>query len=110
MIDDNRQASDEKINKYYSKLYKQDSKLDNIIEMIKEMMYQNQNSNYPPENMDSPYYQGPTTTVPYNKKALPLAGGNSTKMIIFSNMISAYQISTNSSSIQNSMQHLHGHQ
>ena len=54
MIDDSSQASDEKMNKYYSKLYKQDSKLDNIIEMIKIMMYHNQNSNYTPENMDSP--------------------------------------------------------
>ena len=79
MIDDNSQASEKKMRKYYSKLDKQDSKLDNIIEMINKMMYQNQNSNYPPENMDSPQEQGPTTVVPANKKALPLEGGNSTK-------------------------------
>ena len=54
IIDDNRQASDEKMKKYYSKLDKQDSKLDNTIAMIKNMMYQNQNSNYPPDIMDSP--------------------------------------------------------
>ena len=42
-------------------------------------MYQNQNSNYPPDNMDSPQDQGPTTLVSANKKALPLEGGNSTK-------------------------------
>ena len=43
MIDDNSQASDEKMKKYYSKLDKQDSKLENISSMIKNMMYQNQN-------------------------------------------------------------------
>ena len=48
MIDDNSQDNVEKMKKYYSKLDKQDSKLDNIIEMLKKMMYQNQNSNYPP--------------------------------------------------------------
>ena len=79
MIDDNSQASDEKMNTYYSKLDKQDSKLDNIIEMIKNMMYHNQNSNYPPENMDSPYDLSPTTVFSYEKKALPLEGGNSNK-------------------------------
>ena len=54
MIDDNRKASDEKMKKYYSKLDKQDSKLDNITAMINQMMYHNQNSNDPPNNMDSP--------------------------------------------------------
>ena len=54
MIDDNIQASDERMKKYYSKLDKQDSKLDNIIEIIKNMMYQNQNSNYFTETMDLP--------------------------------------------------------
>ena len=49
MIDDNRQDSDDKMNKYYSKLDKQDSKLDNITEMIKKMMYHNQSLNYPTE-------------------------------------------------------------
>ena len=38
MIYDNMQASDEKMNKYYSKLDKQDSKLDNIVEMTKKVM------------------------------------------------------------------------
>ena len=45
IIDDNRQSSDEKMKKYYSKLDKQDSKLDNTTAIIKNMMYQNQNSN-----------------------------------------------------------------
>ena len=79
MINDNSQASDEKMKKYYSKLDKQDPKLENITSMIKNMMYQNQNSNYPPDNMYSPQDQGPTTVVPANKKSLPLEGGNSTK-------------------------------
>ena len=43
MIDENSQASDEKMKKCYSKLDKQDSKLDNIIEIIKNIMYHNQN-------------------------------------------------------------------
>ena len=79
MIDDNSQPSEKKMKKYYFKLDKQDSKLDNIIEMIQNMMYQNQNSNHPLANMDSPQDQGHTTVVPANKKALPLEGGNSTK-------------------------------
>ena len=54
MIDDNRQDSDDKMKKYYSKLDKQDSTLDNITAMIKNMMYQNQSSNSLPDNMDSP--------------------------------------------------------
>ena len=54
MIDDNRQASDDKIKKYYSKLDKQDSKLENTTEMINQMMYQNQNSNDLLENIDTP--------------------------------------------------------
>ena len=53
MIDDNRQSSDEKMKKYYSKLDKQDSKLFNITAMIKNIMYQNQNYNYLPDNIDS---------------------------------------------------------
>ena len=48
MIDDNSQDYVEKMKKYYSKLDKQDSKLDNIKEMIKNTIYHNQNSNYPP--------------------------------------------------------------
>ena len=52
MIDDNRQASEDKIKKYYSKLEKQDSTPDNITTMIKKNMYQNQNLNDPPDNMD----------------------------------------------------------
>ena len=65
--------------KYYSKLDKQDSKLDNIIVMIKNMMYHNQKQNCPPDNMDSSKVQVPTNLVPANNKALPLEGGNSTK-------------------------------
>ena len=45
IIDDNSQASDEKMKRYYSKLDKQYSKLENITEMIKKMMDQNQNLN-----------------------------------------------------------------
>ena len=45
IIDDNSQASDEKMKRYYSKLDKQYSKLENIMEMIKKMMDQNQNLN-----------------------------------------------------------------
>ena len=54
MIDDNRQASGEKMKKYYSKLDKKDSKLDNITAMINQMMYKNKNSNYLPDNIDRP--------------------------------------------------------
>ena len=60
------------MNKYYSKLDKQDSKIEKITEMIKNMMDQNQNLNYSPKNMYSPQEQGPTTVVPSTKKALPL--------------------------------------
>ena len=52
IIDENRQDYDEKMKKCYSKLDKQDSKLDNITAMIKNMMYQNQNSNDHPDNID----------------------------------------------------------
>ena len=69
--------------KYHSKFDKQDSKLDNITEMIKNMMYQNQNSNYLPESIDLLLANGPTTVVPDNKKALPLEGGNATKKRLF---------------------------
>ena len=79
MIDDNRKAPDEKMKKYYSKLDKQGYKLDNITAMINQMMYHNQNSNYPPDNMDSPQAQCPTTVVPDNNKTIPLEGGNYTK-------------------------------
>ena len=65
--------------KYYSKLDKQDSKLDNITAMNNQMMYHNQKQNYLPENIDTPQAQGPTNVVPANKMALPLEGGNSTK-------------------------------
>ena len=54
MIDDNMKHYDEKMKKYYSKLDKKDSKLDNITAMINQMMYQNQNSNYLPDNIDRP--------------------------------------------------------
>ena len=81
MVDDNSQDYDDKMKKYYSKLDKQDSKIDNILEMIKIMMDNNQNLNHSPDNMDSPKYQGPTTEVPANNKALTLKGGHSTKKI-----------------------------
>ena len=48
IIDDNRKASDKTMKKYYSKIDKQDSKLENLMAMIKNMMDHNQNSNYSP--------------------------------------------------------------
>ena len=81
MIDYNRQSSDEKMKKYYSKLDKKDSKLDNITTMINHTMYQNKNSNYPPDNMYSPLTQSPNTVFLVTNKALPLESGNSTKNI-----------------------------
>ena len=45
MIDYNRQASYGNMNKYYSKIDKQDSKLDNIAAIIKKMIDKNQNYN-----------------------------------------------------------------
>ena len=111
MIDDNSQDYVEKMNKYYSKLDKQDSKLDNVIEMIKNMMYQNQNSNHPPEiwihhrTMVLPLWSQLTRRL-YHWKVEIL------KMVIcgLSNMISAHQYSVNSSSIYNSRRHLYVHQ
>ena len=43
MIYDNRKDSDDKMNKYYSKFDKQDSKLDNITAMMKNILDKNQN-------------------------------------------------------------------
>ena len=76
-IDDNRQASDDKMN---SKLDKQDYTLDKLMAMVKNMTDKNQNSNSLPENMDSPKAPDPTTAVPANNKAPPLEGGYSKKI------------------------------
>ena len=72
MIDDNRQASDKKMNTY-------DSKPDKITAMVKNMMVHNQNYNNQPDDMDSPKTQDPTAVVMAKKKATPLEGGHSTK-------------------------------
>ena len=57
-----------------------DSKLGNLMEMIKNIMDKNQNSNYSPDNMDSPKAQDSTTVIPANKKVPPLEGEHSTKI------------------------------
>ena len=67
--------------KCYSKIDKQDPKIDNITAMIKNIMDHNQNMNYLSDNMDSTKYQGPTTVFPANNKTLPLKGGHSTTQI-----------------------------
>ena len=74
MIDENRKAYDDKMNKYYSKLDKQDSIIDNLTAMIKNTMDKNQNSNYLSENVYSPNDQGPTTLVPNKKKSPTMEG------------------------------------
>ena len=51
-------------------MYKQDYKLDKLVEMVKNIIDQIQISNYSPENMDSPMEQYPATTVLTNKKSL----------------------------------------
>ena len=62
------------------KMNKQESKFDKLMAMVKKMMDEIQISNSSPDNMDSPKSQYPTTVVPYNSKAPPLEGGNSTKI------------------------------
>ena len=57
------------MNKYDSKLDKQDSKLDMLTEMVKKKMDQNQNSNSLPDKIDKPKAQDPTIVVLNNKKA-----------------------------------------
>ena len=52
MIDDNRQSSDEKMKKYYSKLDKRYSQVDTTTAMINHRIYQNHNSNDLTENID----------------------------------------------------------
>ena len=92
MIDSNSQDYDEKTNK-------QDSKIDKLTSMVKNMMDGIQISNYSPENMDLTNAQYPTTMFPDNKKAPPLEGGYYTKMVAYglSNMIPAHQNYINSS-------------
>ena len=79
MIYEKRQASDENMKKYDSKIDKYDSKLDNNAAIIKKMMVNNQICNFSPYSMYSTKDQSPNTMVTYNKKALPLEGGHSTK-------------------------------
>ena len=92
-IDDNNQASDEKMNKYYSAL-------DEIRTLIKQVTVHYQNSL--PNNMDSPKSQYHNTVVLGNSKASLLGGGNSKKLVAcgLSNMISYHQNSINSLSIK----------
>ena len=79
IIDDNIQASGENKKKCYSKIDKQESKLDNNVTIIRNMMDKNQNYNYLPGSMYLPKDQGHTTVVPANKRDLPLEGVHSTK-------------------------------
>ena len=72
MINDKRQAFDQKVKKYDSKLEKQDSKLDKLTEMVKKKMDQNKNSNSFPDKIDKPKAQDPKILVLNNKKAPPL--------------------------------------
>ena len=60
--------------KYYSKLNKQDPKLENLTAIIKNMMDKNEISNYLSDNIYSPKDQGHTTAVPNNKNATILEG------------------------------------
>ena len=57
-------------------------------------------SKYSPYQKDSPKAQDTTTVVPANRRAPPLDGGHSTKMVAcgLSNMISAHQNYMSSSS------------
>ena len=64
-IDDNKQASDEKMNTY-------DSKLD-------KTMNHNKNSNYSSDRMDLSKSHDPTTMLPANKEAPILGCRNSKK-------------------------------
>ena len=95
-IDANMQDSDEKMKK-------QDSKIDNITKLIKNMMDRIQIYNSSPDKIDSPKYQDRTTAVPDNKKAPPFEGGNYTKRVEFglSNIRSDHQNYMNSSSRHN---------
>ena len=95
-IGDNRQASDDKMNTC-------DIKLDKITVIIENIMVHNKNSNTSPYKLDSPKAQDPNTAVLTNKKALPLEGGNSSKLVLcgLSNMRLSHQNSMKSSSRHN---------
>ena len=57
-IGDNRQAS-------YDNMKTYDSKIDNLMKMIKKMMVQNQNFHSSSDKVDSPKTHYPTTVVLY---------------------------------------------
>ena len=69
-IDDNRQYSDEKMNKL----------TEYLTEIIASMMDQIKTSISSQYYKNSPKSQDPTNFFPANKKALPLEGGNSKKI------------------------------
>ena len=82
LVDTNKQVNDE-LQQYNDELNiilnKYESDLDEIKTLLKQVIFNNQNSL--PENMYSIKAQYNTTVVPDNKKAQPLEGGNSTKIV-----------------------------
>ena len=96
IIDANMKESDEKMNIY-------DSKIDNLMALMENMMDQIQISNFSPGKIASPKSQDTNTVVHGNKKAPTLEGGFSTKMVAYgiSNTRSTHQNSMNSSSRHN---------
>ena len=72
-IDSNRQEYDEKMNTY-------DSKLDNLIAMMGDMMDQIEFSQSSPDNKDSPKLQDHAAVAPYKNKDPPLEGVHYTKI------------------------------
>ena len=98
--------------KYYSKLNKQDPKLENLTAIIKNMMDKNEISYYLSENIYSPKDQGPTTVVPNNKKSPTLEGGYSKKKVAWgiSNMRSAHKLLWTPHKYRTQRRHWCGHQ
>ena len=82
LVDTNKQVNDE-LQQYNDELNiilnKYESDFDEIKTLLKQVIFNNQNSL--PENMYSRKAQYNTTVVPDNKKAQPLEGGNSTKIV-----------------------------
>ena len=81
LVDTNNKVTNElkqDNDKLKKKLNRHDSDLDEIKTLLKKVLVPNQN--LLPYTMDSPKSQYPTTAVPYNSKAPPLEGGNSTKI------------------------------
>ena len=91
--------------KYYDdKTKKQDSKFDQITEMVENIMGKIQISNSLPDKIYVPKVQDPTAMVPDNNKSPPLKGTNHKKLVAcgISNKRSALQNYMNSSSRYNS--------